>query len=51
MDLERRSHRFFQDFAKQITDARGKKIFMEFANDEESHLQALMTEYNNLVGS
>jgi Fur family transcriptional regulator, ferric uptake regulator len=51
MDLERRSHRFFQDFAKQITDARGKKIFMEFADDEESHLQALMTEYNNLVGS
>src|SRR5881628_1758349 len=51
MDLERRSHRFFQDFAKQISDARGKKIFMEFANDEESHLQALMTEYNNLVGS
>jgi Fur family transcriptional regulator, ferric uptake regulator len=51
MDLERRSHRFFKDFAKHISDAKGRKIFMEFAEDEESHLQALVTEYNNLVGS
>jgi Fur family ferric uptake transcriptional regulator len=51
MDLERRSHQFFTDFARQITDANGKKIFMEFAKDEESHLQALMAEYKSLVGS
>ena len=51
MDLERRSHRFFKDFAKQISDAGGKKIFMEFAKDEESHLLALMEEYKSLVGS
>jgi len=49
MDLERRSHRFFKDFAKQISDAKGKKIFMEFAEDEQSHLQALMDEYKILV--
>jgi len=49
MDLERRSHRFFKDFAKQISDAKGKKIFMEFAEDEQSHLQALMDEYKMLV--
>jgi rubrerythrin len=51
MDLERRSHQFFTDFAKQITDAGGRKIFMEFAKDEESHLKALVTEYNSLTRS
>ena len=49
MDLERRSHRFFKDFAKQISDAKGKEIFMEFAEDEQSHLQTLMDEYKILV--
>ncbi len=51
MDLERKSRRFFEDFAKQITDASGKKVFMEFAKEEESHLRALMTEYRSLAGS
>jgi Fur family ferric uptake transcriptional regulator len=51
MNLERRSHQFFTDFAKQISDANGRRIFMEFARDEESHLQALVKEYNTLVRS
>src|SRR5436853_4041554 len=41
MNLERRSHQFFMDFAKEISDAHGRKIFQDFARDEESHLQAL----------
>jgi Fur family ferric uptake transcriptional regulator len=49
MNLERRSHQFFTDFAKQISDANGRKVFMEFAKDEESHLRALVAEYNLLV--
>jgi Fur family ferric uptake transcriptional regulator len=49
MNLERRSHQFFTDFAKQISDENGRKIFMDFAKDEESHLQTLLTEYNSLV--
>ncbi len=51
MNLERRSHQFFTDFAKQIADANGRKIFMDFAKDEESHLQALVSEYNSLTRS
>jgi rubrerythrin len=51
MNLERRSHEFFIEFAKDISDARGRKIFMDFAKDEESHLQALVTEYNSLIRS
>ena len=49
MDLERRSHQFFTDFAEQISDASGRKIFMDFAKDEESHLRALRAEYQTLV--
>jgi Fur family ferric uptake transcriptional regulator len=51
MNLERRSHQFFTDFAKHMTDTNGRKIFMDFAKDEESHLQALLTEYNSLLRS
>jgi len=51
MDLERRSRQFFTDFAKELPEAGGKKIFMEFAEDEESHLRALRAEYQTLVGS
>jgi Fur family transcriptional regulator, ferric uptake regulator len=51
MNLERRSHQFFTDFAKQIADASGRKIFMDFAKDEEGHLKELVTEYNSLVRS
>jgi Fur family ferric uptake transcriptional regulator len=51
MNLERRSHQFFKDFANHMADTNGRKIFMDFANDEESHLKALVAEYNNLVGS
>jgi len=50
MDLERRSHPFFKDFAEQISDASGRKIFMDFAKDEESHLRALRAEYQTLTG-
>src|SRR5215467_6430288 len=49
MNLERRSHQFFVDFAMQISDENGRKIFMDFAKDEESHLQALVKEYNSLL--
>src|SRR5215467_10865082 len=51
MNLERRSHQFFTDFANQISDENGRKIFMNFAKDEESHLQALLAEYNSLMRS
>jgi Fur family transcriptional regulator, ferric uptake regulator len=51
MNLERRSHQFFKDFASQISDTDGRKVFMDFAADEESHLRALVTEYNNLMGA
>src|SRR5436190_18239515 len=51
MNLERGSHKFFKDFADHMADTNGRKIFMDFAKDEESHLKALVAEYNTLVGS
>jgi Fur family ferric uptake transcriptional regulator len=49
MDLERRSHRFFSDFASQMTDPTGKKVFIDFAEDENSHFEALEAEYNKIA--
>src|SRR5262249_23955999 len=51
MNLERPSHQFFKDFADHITDTNGRKVFMDFAKDEESHLKPLVAEYKTLVGS
>src|SRR5262249_16162976 len=51
MDLNRRAPQFFKDFGEQISDGSGRKIFMDFAKDEESHLRALRAEYHTLSGS
>jgi rubrerythrin len=48
VDLERRSHQFFEAFARQLEDPSGRKAFMEFARAEESHLEALLTEYKSI---
>ena len=45
MDLERRSHEFFEAFAKQLTDPNGRKAFLDFAKAEENHLEELRAEY------
>jgi Fur family ferric uptake transcriptional regulator len=48
VDLERRSHKFFEAFARQLDDASGRKAFMDFARAEESHLEALLEEYKSI---
>jgi Fur family ferric uptake transcriptional regulator len=50
MDLERRSHDFFQAFAEQLTDPKGRKAFLDFAKAEEAHLQELRAEYDAVGG-
>ena len=50
VDLERRSHQFFETFAKQLTDPNGRKAFLEFARAEESHLEALLAERASIRG-
>ena len=44
IDLERKSHQFFSDFAKQLQDPRERKVFRDFAREERSHLKELVAE-------
>jgi rubrerythrin len=46
---ERGSHNFFKRYGERFEDSEGKKIFLEFADEERAHLDLLMREYRALV--
>jgi rubrerythrin len=46
---ERASHRFFKRYGERFEDSEGKQIFLEFADEEKTHLNLLMREYRALV--
>jgi Fur family ferric uptake transcriptional regulator len=46
---ERGSHRFFKKYGEQFEESEGKQIFLEFADEERSHLDLLIREYRSLV--
>jgi Fur family ferric uptake transcriptional regulator len=46
---ERGSHRFFKKYGERFEDSEGKQIFMEFADEEKTHLELLIREYKNLL--
>ena len=45
---ERRSHNFFKRYGERFEDSEGKQIFMEFADEERTHLELLIGEYRAL---
>ncbi|HIN93871.1 MAG TPA: hypothetical protein EYM99_13770, partial [Alphaproteobacteria bacterium] len=45
---ERGSHRFFKRYGEQFEDSEGKRIFLEFADEEREHLELLIREYRAL---
>ena len=47
---ERGSHKFFKRYGEKFEDSEGKKIFLEFADEERAHLELLIREYRSLVG-
>lgn len=47
---ERGSHRFFKRYGERFEDSEGKRIFLEFAEEEREHLELLMREYRALRG-
>ena len=47
---ERGSHRFFKRYGSKFEDSEGKKIFLEFADEERTHLELLIREYRALAG-
>ena len=46
---ERGSHRFFKRYGERFEDSEGKRIFLEFADEEREHLELLIKEYRALV--
>ena len=45
---ERGSHRFFQRYGERFEDSEGKRIFLEFADEERAHLELLQHELKAL---
>jgi Fur family ferric uptake transcriptional regulator len=46
---ERGSHKFFKRYGERFEDSEGKRIFLEFADEERAHLDLLIREYRSLV--
>ena len=46
---ERGSHRFFKRYGERFEDSEGKRIFLEFADEEREHLELLIREYRALM--
>ena len=45
---ERGSHKFFKRYGERFEDSEGKRIFLEFADEERAHLDLLIREYRSL---
>jgi rubrerythrin len=45
---ERGSHNFFKKYGERFEDSEGKRIFLEFADEEREHLDLLINEYRTL---
>lgn len=46
---ERGSHKFFKRYGERFEDSEGKRIFLEFADEERAHLELLIREYRSLA--
>ena len=48
---ERGSHKFFKRYGERFEESEGKRIFLEFADEEREHLELLIREYRALLGA
>jgi Fur family ferric uptake transcriptional regulator len=46
---ERGSHKFFKRYGERFEESEGKRVFLEFADEEREHLELLIREYRSLV--
>ena len=46
---ERGSHKFFKRYGERFEESEGKRIFLEFADEEREHLELLIGEYRGLT--
>ena len=49
ISCERGSHRFFKRYGERFEDSEGKRIFLEFADEERVHLELLIREYRDYL--
>jgi len=49
MRCERGSHRFFKKYGDRFEESEGKRIFLEFAQEEREHFDLLTREYRALA--
>src|SRR5439155_3670652 len=45
---ERGSHQFFKRYGERFEESEGKRVFLEFADEERVHLNLLIAEYRAL---
>ena len=45
---ERGSHEFFKRYGERFEDSEGKQVFLEFADEERTHLELLLREHRAL---
>lgn len=45
---ERSSHQFFRRYGERFEESEGKRVFLEFADEEREHLDLLLREYRAL---
>ena len=46
---ERESHRFFKRYGERLDESEGKRVFLEFADEERQHFELLVREFRSLV--
>jgi Fur family ferric uptake transcriptional regulator len=46
---ERGSHKFFKKYGERFEESEGRRVFLEFADEEREHLDLLVREYRDLV--
>lgn len=46
---ERASHRFFKRYGERLEESEGKRVFLEFADEERQHFDLLVREYRALA--
>jgi Fur family ferric uptake transcriptional regulator len=46
---ERESHRFFKRYGERLDESEGKRVFLEFAEEERQHFELLVREFRALA--
>ena len=46
---ERGTHRFFKKYGDRFEESEGKRVFLEFADEERAHFDLLVREYRSLL--